>query len=143
MDFEAIAFLISIALAFMGREGLVIFAHFAIYQLISFFGLYEIGAFYYVIAAVIDFCIFYLATKCRLNLLVMTALCLSIFCNAISFIEYNTSYSFVYNLYEYVQAGLAVMLLTGATYGWINNLFRSSRTSDPSRGELFFLRGAS
>lgn len=130
----------------LNRNSIVIclnlFTHFAL----SFINLAYLNEYYYIVISIFELLFIALGLTMRVKTSILIIFLISLSYNAISFIEFNTEFSFIYNNYELVMKSLIVSLIflifkCGYSDG-INNSHNLSGNSDKSDYSRVFCRSS-
>ena len=131
-------------LAFKSNRDNSVFVAFsmAVYMLISSVNLSYLSEYYYVLIASIELLLVLVGISLRVKTSILILFLVSIVYNTLSFIEFTTNFSFIYNNYEIVMQGLILSLLfinfkNGVTDG-INDDHNNSGNTDTIGYSRFF-----
>lgn len=109
------------------KEGVIVIASIIISSSV---GSMKIGAGHYIVNAGLDFAFLALACSMRLSLGIITLFFISILYNALSYIEFNTRYDILYQLYPHATAAIMIGMIANVYKKQINGFFNSIRVDD-------------
>jgi hypothetical protein len=91
-------------------------------NVICFISPYFLDEYYYAFKVIVEAALIWLGISMRANYRILMLFFISLVYNALSFLEFNTEYSFIYDNYEAVMYGLTGLLIlfsfkNGVDYG--------------------------
>ena len=125
------------------KDSIFVFIALSTHFIINIINLNFLAEHYYTFIAAIEFALVFLGISIRVNRSILIIFLISMVYNGLSFIEFNTQYSFIYNGYSVVMKALVVSLLfiiykNGFTNG-NNNSHSIGRNADNfSYSRLFY-----
>lgn len=118
------------------REAGLVFISLVSFCVIELINLHNLGAWYYVVIAFIDYKFLRYSIKKDLSFTVSSIFLISIVYNGLSVLEYNSQYEFIYSIYASSNKVLIVGLI-------LSIYLSGSGSNGKSRGDNWVQRGAS
>lgn len=146
-EFSALMVLFLAFKYFQTIDSALIFFNLLVFNLFILFSVDSVGAWFYVFVAIVDMLFLIAACIIKSHLVIITVLLVTNIYNAVSFTEFGTRYSFIYDHYEiFMQAAISILILsvfyTGVINGRTSTNNRLNHTSNNSRGFSLYFRGS-